>query len=67
VLAAAVGIHSVEARHAAWMRALFGITPAVNAFDKPASRSSVNGIVTSTHFIVAKPKMRGRGKPSFTG
>jgi Ferritin-like domain len=67
VLAAAVGIHSVEARHAAWMRELFGITPAVNAFDKPASRASVNRVVTSTKFIVAKPRMRARNKPSFTG
>jgi hypothetical protein len=67
VLAAAVGIHSVEARHAAWMRALFGATPAVNAFDKPASRSSINRVVVSTHFIVSKPHMKARSKPSFTG
>jgi hypothetical protein len=67
VLAAAVGIHSVEARHAAWMRELFGITPAVNAFDRPASRSAINRIVASTHFIVAKPRMKARTKPNFTG
>jgi rubrerythrin len=67
VLAAAVGIHSVEARHAAWMRELFGITPAVNAFDLPASRAKINRIVTSTHFIVAKPQMKARNKPEFTG
>jgi len=41
VLAAAVAIHSVEARHAAWMRELFGITPAVSAFDQPAARTRV--------------------------
>jgi hypothetical protein len=67
VLAAAVGIHSVEARHAAWMRALFGVTPAVNAFDQPASRSSINQVVVSTHFIASKPRMKARSKPSFTG
>jgi Ferritin-like domain len=67
VLAAAVGIHSVEARHAAWMRQLFGITPAVNAFDKPASRRSINAVVASTHFIVEKPQTNTRKKPSFTG
>lgn len=67
VLAAAVGIHSVEARHAAWVRHLFGITPAVKAFDKPASRASINRIVGSTQFIVDKPKMRARSTPSFTG
>jgi hypothetical protein len=67
VLAAAVGIHSVEARHAAWMRELFGITPAVNAFDKPAGRQSINRIVASTHFIVAHPRMKGRSKPKYSG
>jgi hypothetical protein len=67
VLAAAVGIHSVEARHAAWMRALFGITPAVNAFDQPASRQKITRIVASTHFIVERPEMRQRRKPKFTG
>jgi Ferritin-like domain len=67
VLAAAVGIHSVEARHAAWMRELFGITPAVNAFDKPATKQNINRIVASTHFIVARPKMKARSKPKYTG
>jgi hypothetical protein len=67
VLAAAVGIHSVEARHAAWMRELFGITPAVEAFDKPASRAKVERIVASTHFIVQRPKTGARGKPKYTG
>jgi hypothetical protein len=67
VLAAAVGIHSVEARHAAWMRALFGITPAVHAFDQPASRASINRIVASTGFIVSAPRMTAREKPKYTG
>jgi Ferritin-like domain len=67
VLAAAVGIHSVEARHAAWMRELFGITPAVRAFDRPSSRAAINRIVASTHFIVAKPHMKGNKEPKFTG
>jgi len=67
VLAAAVGIHSVEARHAAWMRELFGVTPAVNAFDKPATKENINRIVASTHFIVAHPKMKARSKPQYTG
>jgi Ferritin-like domain len=67
VLAAAVGIHSVEARHAAWMRALFGIKPAVHAFDQPASRANINRIVASTHFIAAKPRVKVSKKPEFTG
>ena len=67
ILAAAVGIHSVEARHAAWMRELFRITPAVNAFDEPASRQKVNSLVASTHFIVARPRTTRRRKPKYTG
>jgi rubrerythrin len=67
VLAAAVGIHSVEARHAAWMRELFGITPAANAFDKAASRGHINRIVASTHFIVQTPKLKRRRKPTYSG
>jgi Ferritin-like domain len=67
VLAAAVGIHSVEARHAAWMRELFGYVPAVHAFDEPASRASINRIVVSTRFIARRPRMETRGKPRFTG
>lgn len=67
VLAAAVGIHSVEARHAAWMRELFGITPAVNAFDQAASRRKITGIVASTKFIVDQPETQGRRNPKYTG
>jgi hypothetical protein len=67
VLAAAVGIHSVEARHAAWMRQLFGITPAVHAFDQPASRPKINRIVASTKFIVSRPRMTATKTPRYTG
>jgi hypothetical protein len=67
VLAAAVGIHSVEARHAAWMRELFGVTPAVHAFDQPSSRTAINRVVASTHFIVAKQHMKRKKEPKFTG
>ena len=67
VLAAAVGIHSVEARHAAWMRELFGIKPAVHAFDLPASRASINRTVASTHFIARQPRTKARSKPKYTG
>ncbi len=33
VIQAALAIHSVEARHAAWMRNIVGVNPAPNAFD----------------------------------
>jgi rubrerythrin len=67
VLAAAVGIHSVEARHAAWMRQLFGITPSVRAFDRPVARPRIERIVASTRFVVAPPKMSNDTRPRFTG
>lgn len=67
VLAAAVAIHSVEARHAAWMRYLVGISPAANAFDEGKPISEVQRIVKSTRFIVSSPRKTAKGKPRFTG
>jgi Ferritin-like domain len=67
LLAAAVAIHSVEARHAAWMRHLFGIVPAARAFDEPFSKPKILRIVASTRFIASTPKMTGGVKPRFTG
>lgn len=67
VLAAAVSIHSVEARHAAWMRHLFGIRPAVAPFDEAKSKAEILKIVRSTRFVVATPRTQGRGDPRFTG
>jgi hypothetical protein len=66
-LAVAVSIHSVEARHAAWMRYLFGIVPAAHAFDLPASRPEILRTVASTRFIASTPKTSGRKAPRFTG
>ncbi len=67
LLAAAISIHSVEARHAAWMRHLFGIIPAAAAFDQPEGRSRIERIVQSTHFIAAQPRTTGKGAPRYTG
>jgi Ferritin-like domain len=67
ILAAAVGIHSVEARHAAWMRHLFGILPAARAFDNAASRTKVMRVVAATGFITSQPRTGSRGRPRFTG
>ena len=63
-LVPALAIHSVEARHAAWIRRLAGITPAAEAFDEPRSKASTLGIVEDTRFIV---QTRSRRKPKFTG
>ena len=67
ILAVAVSIHSVEARHAAWMRYLFGLVPADRAFDPPASRSSVLRTVAAAGFITSKPRTAGKERPRFTG
>jgi rubrerythrin len=63
-LVAALGIHSVEARHAAWIRRLAGVVPAADAFDEPRSKRSTLAIVEDTNFFV---KTRSRRKPKFTG
>src|SRR5215210_6121655 len=52
ILNAALAIHAVEARHAAWIRDLNGTAPAPTAFDKPLSKSAVLAAVTKTKFIV---------------
>lgn len=67
ILAVAVSIHSVEARHAAWMRRLFGIVPAAEAFDDPVSRPEATRIVASTGFITSSEKTERAAKPRFTG
>ena len=53
ILAAAASIHSVEARHAAWMRHLRQIAPAPLAFDKPLTKAQVLAAVKKTGFITA--------------
>jgi rubrerythrin len=67
VLAAAISIHSVEARHAAWIRYLAGTQPATNAFDKPLSRAEASKLVADTGFVVARPKTTSSRKPRYTG
>ena len=53
-LAGALAIHSVEARHAAWIRRLAGFLPAAHAFDEPLNDAKVVEIVNSTHFVTLK-------------
>ena len=67
VLTSALGIHTVEARHAAWMRYLNGDKPAVSAFDLPQSRQEIDKIVASTKFITRRPRSTSRSKPRYTG
>ena len=53
VVEAALSIHSVEARHAAWIRDILGKNPAPTAFDPARSMEQVLKIVGGTGFIVA--------------
>jgi hypothetical protein len=67
-LAGALAIHSVEARHAAWIRRLAGFLPAAHAFDDPLSDAKVVEIVNSTHFVTLKdPQTSMEASPQFTG
>ena len=67
LLAALVSLHSVEARHAAWIRHIAGIVPAADAFDEPTSKRRVVRLVDSTKFVTSRPRTKGRRRPRFTG
>jgi hypothetical protein len=63
-LAAAVAIHSVEARHAAWIRRLANVEPAAEAFDEPVTQARAQEIVAATRFVVST---RTNQLPTYTG
>jgi rubrerythrin len=64
-LVPALAIHTVEARHAAWIRRLAEITPSADAFDEPRSEASVLRVVERANFTV---EMQASGRsPRFTG
>jgi hypothetical protein len=63
-LAAAVAIHSVEARHAAWIRRLANVQPAATAFDDPVTQARAQQIVAATRFVVST---RTNQSPNYTG
>jgi ferritin-like protein len=67
VLAAAISLHSVEARHAAWLRRVAGVLPTLKAFDRPASQAKMRDLVLSTHFLAKDPTTGARRAPGFTG
>jgi Ferritin-like domain len=67
ILAAVASLHSVEARHAAWIRHIAGVVPAAQAFDEPTSKAKVVKLVKSTNFITSVPKTKGRRRPRYTG
>jgi hypothetical protein len=53
IFKAAISIHPVEARHAAWIRNLGGMSPAPDAFNPALTKSQVLSAVTGTGFIKA--------------
>jgi hypothetical protein len=68
ILKAALAIHSVEARHAAWIRRISGVSPSPAAFDKPKTKAQILAAVNSTRFIASQPQMAtSQRTPSFTG
>ena len=66
ILEAALAIHAVEARHAAWIRDINGAPPAPTAFDQPKTRGQILAAVAATHFIVPARTTPNR-RPRFTG
>jgi hypothetical protein len=68
ILKAALAIHTIEARHAGWIRDINGAAPAPAAFDDPKSKRAVLAAVAGTRFIVPRPRrMRAQTAPRFTG
>jgi Ferritin-like domain len=67
ILAAALTLHSVETRHAAWIRHQVGLQPAADAFDKPASQQRMARLIASTRFVASRPRLAGRTRPRVTG
>ena len=67
ILEAALAIHAVEARHAAWIRDINGASPAPAAFDAPATMSQVLRAVAATRFIAPARQTTSQSAPRFTG
>jgi Ferritin-like domain len=75
ILEAAVSIHPVEARHAAWIRSIVGRgtgtpSPAPDAFNPAADMATVLNAVQGTGFIVMKTARAGAAvsaDPAMTG
>ena len=67
IVAAVLTLHSVETRHAAWIRHIVGVLPAAHAFDQPAPQHQMAELIASTKFVVSGWKTIRRRKPRFTG
>jgi Ferritin-like domain len=68
VLDAALAIHTVEARHASWIRGINGDPEAPRAFDRPLTQRQVLARVADTRFIVPRRRRtQSQAAPQFTG
>jgi Ferritin-like domain len=67
IVAAVLTLHSVETRHAAWIRHIIGVIPAATAFDQPQAQQKMAELISTTRFVVSRPKMESRHPPRFTG
>jgi hypothetical protein len=68
VLDAALAIHTVEARHAAWIRGINDDPEAPRAFDRPLTQRQVLARVADTRFIVRRRRRtESQAAPRFTG
>lgn len=62
------GVLTTEARHAAWIRQLAGVTPVLEALDEPKTLSEVTRFVRGTRFVTSRPSTsRRRSRPRFAG
>jgi hypothetical protein len=67
IVAAVATLHSVETRHAAWIRRIVGLQPATFAFDQPAAQSRMARLIASTHFVASRTRTAGKAPPTYTG
>lgn len=67
IVAAVLTLHSVETRHAAWIRHIVGVLPATTAFDQPAPQHQMATLIASTRFVTGGWETVAKRKPGFTG
>jgi hypothetical protein len=67
ILSAVATLHSVETRHAAWIRHIVGLQPATGPFDQPASQRKMAALIASTHFISRPARTSSHNRPRLTG
>jgi hypothetical protein len=67
IVAAVATLHSVETRHAAWIRYILGAKPAQSAFDSAQPQAKMARLIASTNFVTSRPKTTQSVRPKFTG